>query len=127
MTSSERKATVWEIKKKLHQLTHDELISLMDCLEPATDPERNRLDITDEECCFEYIVDYMASDSLLGLEDGGLSHLLLLKDRVDLIIQKRNVSSALHDTESLTPPQQPTLTTHTQTQQMEYNQLVNSY
>lgn len=63
---------MWEIKKRLLQLTHDELISLVDCLEPATDPGRHRLDITDEECCFEYIVDYMASDCLLKLEDGGV-------------------------------------------------------
>lgn len=127
MASSERKATVWEIKKRLHQLTHDELISLVDCLDPDTDTGRDRLDITDEEGCLEHIVDYMASDSLLELEDGGLSQLLLLKDNVDMIIQKRNVKSALHDTESGTPQQQHTPTTNTQTQQIEYNRLVDCY
>lgn len=127
MASSERKTTVWEIKKKLHQLTHDELISLVDCLESTAAPGRHRLDITDEECCFEYIVEYMNSDLLLELEDEGLSQLLLLKDDVDVLIQKRNVKSVLHDTESLTPPQQLTNTTDTQTQPMEYNRLVNCY
>ncbi len=72
MASNERKATVWEIKKRLYHLTHDELIGLVDCLEPAADPERHRLDLTSEECCFEYIVNYMTSDYLLELEDGGL-------------------------------------------------------
>ncbi len=88
MASSERKATVCEIKKRLYHFTHDELIGLVDCLEPAADPERQRLDLTDEECCFEYIV-----------------------------------KSALHNIDSLTSQQQLTLTTDTQTQQMEYNQL----
>lgn len=60
---------------------------------------------------------------------GGLSQLLLLKDNVEVIIQKHNVKSAFHDTESLTPQQQqqPTLTSDTQTQQMEYNRLVDCY
>lgn len=130
MASGERKLTVWEIKKRLHLLTHDELISLGDHLEPTADIGKRRLDVTDEECCFEYIVDFMTSESLLELEDGGLSQLLLLKDNVDAIIQKRNVTTVLHDTELLTPQQpltQPTLTTDTQTQQMEYHQMVDCY
>ncbi len=127
MASSERKATVWEIKKRLYHLTHDELIGLVDCLEPAADPERHRLDLTDEECCFEYIVNYMTSNYLLELEDGGFAQLLLLKDNVDAVIQKRNVKSALHNIESHTPQQQLTLTTDTQSQQMEYNQLADCY
>lgn len=121
MASNERKATVWEIKKRLHQLTHDELISLVDCLEPTAAPGKHRLDITDEECCFEYIVEYMNSDFLLELEDEGLSQLLLLKDNVNVIIQKQNVRTVVHDTESLTPPQQLTHTTDTQAQPMEYS------
>lgn len=127
MASSERKATVWEIKKALHQLTHDELISLVDCLEPTANPGKHRLDITDEEGCFEYFVDFMNSDSLLELEDGGLSQLLLLKDNVDVIIQKRNVKTVLQDTESPTSPQQLTHTTDTQIQPTEYNRLVDCY
>lgn len=127
MASSERKATVWEIKKALHQLTCDELVSLLDCLEPSADSGKHRLDITDEECCFEYLVAYMNSESLLELEDEGLSQLLLLKDNVDVIIQKRNVKTVLHDTEPSTPPQQLTHTTNTQIQPMEYNCLVDCY
>jgi hypothetical protein len=129
MASGERKATVWEIKKRLHQLTHDKLIDLLDHLELTADTGKCRLDVTDEECCFEYIVDYMTSESLLELEDGGFSQLLLLKDNVDAIIQKRNVKTVLHDTELLTPQQpltQLTLTTDTQTQQ-EYHQMVDCY
>lgn len=93
MASGERKATVWEIKKRLHQLTHDELISLVEHLEPTADTGKCRLDVTYEECCFEYVVDYMTSESLLELEDGGFSQLLLLKDSVDALIQKRNVKT----------------------------------
>lgn len=59
--------------KRLLQLTHDEQISLMDGLELASDKGRDRLDITDEVCCFGYIVGYMTSDSLLELEYRGLS------------------------------------------------------
>ncbi len=58
---------------------------------------------------------------------GGFAQLLLLKDNVDAVIQKRNVKSALHNIDHIPPQQQLTLTTDTQTQQMEYNQLADCY
>lgn len=40
------------------------------------------LNLNDEEHCFEYVVSYMQSDTLLKLEDEGMSQLLALNELI---------------------------------------------
>lgn len=92
MFDNERKSFVWTIKKGLHSLTTEEIFQLTQSIGPVDELETDKLDKNDEQSCFEYLSAYMSSNSLLMLEDEGISWLLDLKDKVDEIIEDQSKS-----------------------------------
>ena len=81
-----RKKLVWSIQKLLLQLSEDQLQELAKAI--STDAATNPPDSTgdNETELFDYVVKYMNSEQLKGLEDEGLSALLHLQDIVRGII-----------------------------------------
>ena len=77
-----RKKLVWSIQKLLLQLSKDQLQELAKAI--GTDAATNPPDSTgdNETELFDYVVKYMNSEQLKGLEDEGLSALLHLQDIV---------------------------------------------
>lgn len=79
--STARKELVWSIKKQLFRLASDDIYQL--AKDVAVDnPQGEVLDLNDEERCIEYVISYMHSDTLLKLEDEGMSQLLALNDLI---------------------------------------------
>lgn len=93
MADSERKSLVWDIKKSLLTLTADELFQLAQSVGPVSGKDASTLQIGEEDSCFEYIVAFMNSDTLMDSEDSGMAVLLQLNDTVNSVIQNRNVQS----------------------------------
>ncbi|XP_034416652.1 uncharacterized protein LOC117749943 [Cyclopterus lumpus] len=87
MSDNERKRLVWTIKKGLHHLSAEKIFELTQNIGPIDELQSDKLDEDDEESCFEYLSAYMSCNSLLTLEDEGMSWLLDLKDKVDQIIE----------------------------------------
>uniref|UniRef100_A0A3B1J7S5 ribonuclease H n=1 Tax=Astyanax mexicanus TaxID=7994 RepID=A0A3B1J7S5_ASTMX len=85
----ERKGLVWKIRKGLHTLTSDELFQITRTITEVPELEHMTVERDDEEGCIDYICTYMQCDTLLDLEDKGFSHLLMLKDAVDDLVQCR--------------------------------------
>lgn len=85
--STERKKLAWSIRRRLFSLSNIQLFELATNI--ATDNgDPVRFKQTDEESCMDYVTAYIQSDTLLQLEDEGLSQLLILNDEIDQIIKK---------------------------------------
>lgn len=93
MADSERKGLVWSIKKSLLTLTADELFQLARSVGPVPGKDSSTLQVGEEESCFEYILAFMNSETLVESEDSGMAVLLELNDTVHNVIQCRNVQS----------------------------------
>lgn len=87
MADSERKGLVWSIKKSLLTLTADELFHLAQSVGPVPGKDSSTLKVGEEESCFEYILAFMNSDTLVESEDSGMAVLLELNDTVNNVIQ----------------------------------------
>lgn len=83
--STARKELVWSIKKQLFRLSSDDIYHLAKDVS-VDNPHDGDLDLNDEEHCIEYVISYMQSDSLLKLEDEGMSQLLALNDLICKLI-----------------------------------------
>lgn len=93
MADSERKGLVWDIKKSLLTLTADELFQLARSVGPVPGKDASTLQVGEEENCFEHILGFMNSDTLIQSEDSGMAVLLELNDTVSNLILSRNVRS----------------------------------
>lgn len=89
MADGERKGLVWSIKKSLLMLTADELFQLAQSVGPVPGKDSSKLQVGEEESCFEYILAFMNSDTLVESEDSGMAVLLELNDTVNNVIQIR--------------------------------------
>lgn len=89
MADGERKGLVWSIKKSLLMLTADELLQLAQKVGPVPGKDSSELQVGEEESCFEYILAFMNSDTLVESEDSGMAVLLELNDTVNNVIQIR--------------------------------------
>lgn len=87
MADGERKGLVWSIKKSLLMLTADELFQLTQRVGPVPGKDSSKLQVGEEESCFEYILTFMNSDMLVESEDSGMAVLLELNDTVNNLIQ----------------------------------------
>lgn len=100
MEDGERRGLVWGIKKSLLTLTADELFQLAQRVGPVPGKDPSMLQVGEEESCFEYILAFMNSDTLIDSEDSGMAVLLELNDTVNNVIQVRNAQTkALADVE----------------------------
>ena len=90
MADGERKGLVWDIKKSLLTLTADELFQLAQSVGPVPGKDASTLQVGEEESCFEYVLAFMNSDTLIQSEDSGMTMLLELNDTVNNVIQVRN-------------------------------------
>ncbi len=82
MAARTRKRLVWDIRKNLITLPSDELFHIAKAIGPVQGKDSSELDLEDSEGCFEYIDAFMSSESLLDMEDQGMSRLLLLQETV---------------------------------------------
>lgn len=90
MADEERKKLVWIVKKGLFRLSVDRLFQLAHDIPQTRGQDPAKLNKDSEEDCIEYVCAYMDSDSLLDLEDKGISQLLFLKDMVYERINEQN-------------------------------------
>lgn len=93
MADSEKKSLVWSIKKGLLILTTDELFQLANSIGTVPGKELSKLQVDEEESCFEDIQAFMCSAMLLESEDSGMAQLLELNDMTDNVIRSRVVPS----------------------------------
>lgn len=85
--ATERRKLAWSIRRRLFALSNIQLFELaMNIATDNVDPVQFKQ--TDEESCMDYVTSYIQSDTLLQLEDEGLSQLLILSDEIDQIIKK---------------------------------------
>lgn len=89
--SAVHKELVWSIKKQLFRLSSNDIDRVAKDI--ATDSQHGELNPNDKEGCMEYVVSYMRSDTLLGLEDEGMDQLLVLND---LICKVMNVDAPVN-------------------------------
>ncbi len=82
MAARTRKRLVWDIRKNLITLPSDELFHIAKAIGPVQGKDSSELDLEDSEGCFEYIDAFMSSESLLDMEDQGMSRLLSLQETV---------------------------------------------
>lgn len=95
MADGGRKGLVWDIKKSLLTLTADELFQLAQSVGPVLGKDPSTLQVGEEESCFEHILAFMKSDTLMQSEDSGMAVLLELNDTVNNVIQVRNAQSKI--------------------------------
>ncbi|KAL0192074.1 hypothetical protein M9458_010370, partial [Cirrhinus mrigala] len=82
MADRTRKRLVWDIRKDLITLPSDELFHIAKVIGPVQGKDSSELDLEDSGGCFEYINAFMSSESLLEIEDQGMSRLLSLQATV---------------------------------------------
>lgn len=79
--STTRREVVWDIKKKLFKLSSSDIYQVAKDIAIDSQHEEE-LNPNDEESCMEHVISYMQSDTLLALEDEGMSQLLGLNDLI---------------------------------------------
>lgn len=85
--STELKKLAWSIERRLFAHSNIQLFELATNI--ATDNgDPVWFKQTDDESCMDYVTAYIQSDTLLQLEDEGLSQLLMLDDGIDQLIKK---------------------------------------
>lgn len=89
MSVDERKRLVWSIKKKLHQLTADEVFILATGIGQVEGLDATHLSKEDEESCVEYLTTYMTCPAIQGRDDQGLPVLKRLDCIIDGAIASR--------------------------------------
>lgn len=109
MSGNDRKELVWSIKKRLYQLTANEAFEVATSIGPVEGFDLDTLNNEDEEKCVEYLSDYLTSDTLLELEDEGMSTLLCLKDFVDKVLVNREKGTVLVEVHTEVEPETPPL------------------
>lgn len=90
MADNERKSLTWTIKKKLFNLSPDELLQLAMVL--SQEPTQAKLVNQDEESCIDYLCSYMESTEVQESDDQGISELRGMLDILDEVIAKRTKS-----------------------------------
>lgn len=83
--SATRKELVWSIKKQLFRLSSNDIYQVAKDI-AINSPHEEELSPNDEEGCMDYVVSYMQSDTLLGLEDEGMGQLLVLNDLIGKVL-----------------------------------------
>lgn len=109
-----RKELVWGIKKQLFRLSSNDIYQVAKDIATNSQHEEE-LNANDEEGCMEYVVSYMQSDTLLGLEDEGMGQLLVLNDLIGRVINANDpvnfpVSTLSDGSTHVTPSQSPSTT-----------------
>lgn len=113
--SATRKELVWGIKKQLFRLSNNDIYQVARDL-ALNSRHEEELNANDEEGCMEYVVSYMQSDTLLGLEDEGMGQLLVLNDLIGKIINadvsvNLPVGTLSDDSTHVTPSHSPSTIT----------------
>jgi len=88
MADRVRKGLVWDIRKRLLNLSADELFQVAKSIGPVPERDFSELDVEDQEGCLEYINAFMYSTSLLEAEDRGMTELLVLQGTVEAVVQE---------------------------------------
>lgn len=84
--STVRKELVWCIKKKLFRLSSSHIYQVARDI-ASNSQDKDQPSLNDEESCIEYVISYMQSDTLLGLEDEGVGQLMMLNDLLSRVIE----------------------------------------
>lgn len=83
---STRKEVVWSIRECLFTLFHRDLFELAKNL-ATEDGDTVQFSEGDKEGCMDYVTSYLQSQTLLQLEDEGMSQMLTLDDLISQVIQ----------------------------------------
>lgn len=87
MADNERKSLTWTIKKKLFNLSSDELLQLAKVI--SQEPTQAKLVNQDEESCIDYLCSYMESTEFGESDDQGISELRVMLDVIVEMVAKR--------------------------------------
>ncbi len=88
MTDRVRKGLVWDIRKRLLDLSAVELFQVAKSIGPIPERDFSELDAEDKEGCLEFINAFMYSTHLLESEDRGMTELLVLQGTVEAVVQE---------------------------------------
>lgn len=105
MADSGRKSLVWDIRKGLLALSPEQLYEIAADVGPVSGKDPSELSSGDAEGSFEYIHSFMYSETMLKAEDSGMAELLVLKDKIDDLLQpsSRQEEAAEENVETSTP------------------------
>lgn len=96
MADRVRKSLVWDIRKRLLNLSAVELFQVAKSIGPVPETDFSELDTEDQEGCLEYINAFMYSIDLLESEDRGMTELLVLQEMVEAVIQEHGALVSYH-------------------------------
>lgn len=92
MADRVRKGLVWDIRKRLLNLSAVELFQVAKSIGPIPERDFSELDAEDQEGCLEYINAFMYSTHLLESEDRGMTELLVLQGTVEAVVQEHDAA-----------------------------------
>lgn len=90
------KGLVWDIRKRLLNLSAVELFQVAKSIGPIPERDFSELDTEDQEGCLEYINAFMYSTLLLESEDRGMTELLVLQGTVEAVVQEHGAAEPCH-------------------------------
>lgn len=96
MADRVRKGLVWDIRKRLLNLSAVELFQVAKSIGPIPERDFSELDAEDQEGCLEYINALMYSTHLLESEDRGMTELLVLQGTVEAVVQEYGAAAPCH-------------------------------
>ncbi len=88
MTDRVHKGLVWDIRKRLLNLSAVELFQVAKSIGPIPERDFSEFDAEDQEGCLEFINAFMYSTHLLESEDRGMTELLVLQGTVEAVVQE---------------------------------------
>lgn len=83
--STARKELIWNIRGRMFTLSSTNLYELAKSI-PEDTNDTTQFSQNDKESCMDYVTSYLQSDTLLQLEDEGMSQSLMLNDLVSQVI-----------------------------------------
>lgn len=96
MADRVRKSLVWDIRKRLLNLSAVELFQVAKSISPIPERDFSELDTEDQEGCLEYVNAFMYSTHLLESEDRGMTELLVLQGSVEAVVQEHGAAAPCH-------------------------------
>lgn len=96
MADRVRKGLVWDIRKRLLNLSAVELFQVAKSIGPVPGRDLSELDVEDQEGSLEYINAFMYSTNLLESEDRGMTELLVLQGTVEAVRQEHGAPVSDH-------------------------------
>ena len=101
MADKERKRLMWDNRTSLLSLSPINLFDNANHVGPVPGEEQPTLEEEDHEGCYDHICGYIYSEHHLQSEDKGMTDFLVLKDKVDDMLQSQNENRVVKTVKSV--------------------------